>query len=159
MSTVKFISDPHISHEKMAEWIGFKSIEEHDEHIISSIQNNVVKRDLLYILGDLTMEKENYKWLDRIECNKKVILGNHDLGKHVPKLLQHVNEVSSVKYLRKYKIILTHIPIHESELDRFKLNIHGHVHVNTLSDKRYLNVCCEILNYKPISLDEVLQIL
>ena len=57
----------------------------------------------------------------------------------------------------KKEFILSHCPIHPSELDyRFKYNIHGHVHVKSLSDERYINVCCEAIDYKPKTIEELM---
>ena len=51
----------------------------------------------------------------------------------------------------KYKgFILSHCPIHESEIRRFTKNIHGHVHENSLEDERYINVSCEVVNFSPV---------
>lgn len=131
-----------------------------DDHIVSEWNKIVSKRDVTYILGDITMEKDNYKILDKLNGIKKVILGNHDRPQHVPSLLNHVNNIASVKYLKSKeygKIILTHIPVHPQELEyRFPINIHGHVHKNTLDDKRYINVSAEVIDYKPKLLKELL---
>jgi calcineurin-like phosphoesterase family protein len=51
----------------MAKRRGFSSIEEHDEHIIAKWNSVVNKRDVTYILGDMTMEKSSpYPLLDRL---------------------------------------------------------------------------------------------
>jgi calcineurin-like phosphoesterase family protein len=54
-------------------------------------------------------------------------------------------------------MILSHCPIHESEIGRFAKNIHGHVHENTLEDSRYINVSCEAVDYTPVLFDELIQ--
>jgi calcineurin-like phosphoesterase family protein len=59
MSIVRFIADLHLSHENMAKRRGFSTIEEHDEHIIEKWNSVVHKRDITYILGDITMEKSS----------------------------------------------------------------------------------------------------
>jgi calcineurin-like phosphoesterase family protein len=79
MSIVRFIADLHLSHENMAKRRGFSTIEEHDEHIIEKWNSVVHKRDITYILGDITMEKSApYHLLDRLNGQKYVVLGNHD---------------------------------------------------------------------------------
>lgn len=139
---------------------GFKDEYEMNDHIVSEWNKVVSKRDVTYILGDITMEKSEYEILNRLNGIKKVILGNHDEPQHVPKLLQYVNNVASMKYLKNKEfgnIILTHAPIHPCELEyRYNINIHGHVHENTLDDKRYINVSAEVIDYKPRSLKELL---
>lgn len=56
---------------------------------------------------------------------------------------------------RTYKAWMSHSPIHPIEL-RNKPNIHGHVHDNTLSDNRYVNVSVDNCG-KPVNLDVLLK--
>jgi calcineurin-like phosphoesterase family protein len=107
------------------------------------------KKDTVWVLGDITMEKtKGYELLAKLNGFKKVVLGNHDKPQHVPELLKYVNSVSGMVKYKGY--ILTHCPIHESEIGRFTKNIHGHVHENSLKDNGYLNVSCEAVDYTPI---------
>ena len=161
MSVIRYISDLHLSHNNMAIKRGFKNYEEHDEHIVKTWNSIVSKKDVTYILGDVTFEKSKpYEILNRLNGIKKVILGNHDEPQHVPHLLRYVNNVCALKYLKHKEfgnIILSHAPIHPQELEyRFNINIHGHVHENTLPDKRYINVSAEVIDYKPKLLSELL---
>lgn len=154
--SVYFISDTHIGHENMSLKRGFKTVEEHDQFIFDCWNKTIAKRDKVFILGDLTMEKNNYSWLDDLNGTKEIILGNHDLTKHTKNILE-CETVTKVGACVKYKgMMLTHIPIHTCEIDRFTVNIHGHVHENTLDDKRYINVSCEAVDYTPLSYDEIL---
>lgn len=166
MSIVRFIADLHLSHANMALHRGFTTVEEHDEHIIAQWNSVVHKRDVTYILGDVTMEKKSpYILLDRLNGVKHVVLGNHDRRQDVPHLLQHVESVAG---MIQYKgIMLTHCPIHPMELDyRFNKNIHGHIHEKQvmldipmapmeIPDDRYICVSCERVDYKPKSLEEL----
>ena len=161
MSVVRYYSDPHFGHRNMAIKRGFKDEEEMNKHIVKQWNSVVSKKDVTYILGDITMEKATqYYWLNELNGIKKVILGNHDEPQHVPYLLKYVNNVSALKYLKHKEfgnIILSHAPIHPCELEyRFNINIHGHVHENTLPDKRYINVSAEVIDYKPKLLSELL---
>lgn len=161
MSVVRYISDPHFGHRNMAIRRGFKDENEMNEYIISQWNKTVGKKDVTYLLGDLTMEKSNYEILNRLNGIKKVILGNHDEPQHVPELLKYVNNVASMRYLKDKQfgnIIFTHAPIHPCELEyRYTINIHGHVHENTLPDKRYINVSAEVINYTPKLLSELIK--
>ncbi len=132
----------------------------------SNASSVVTKRDLTYILGDVTMEKSApYLLLDRMNGRKKVVLGNHDLPKHVPDLLQHVEQVGA---LMRYKgIWMSHCPIHPMELDyRVQRIIHGHIHEKQvmidapmapfeIPDDRYICVSCERVDYTPKTLQEL----
>jgi len=155
MGRILVISDLHFGHKNMALKRGFKSEKEHDEFIISQWNKVVLKKDTVWILGDITMEKPYfYPLLDKLNGYKKVVLGNHDKPQHIPELLKYVNSVCGMIKLKGF--ILTHAPIHESEIGRFGRNIHGHVHEESIDDNRYINVSCEVLNYEPILIDELL---
>ncbi len=154
MGRVFIISDLHLGHNNMAIKRGFENSEEHDNYLIEQWNKVVHKKDTVWILGDVSMEKPtSYPLLDKLNGYKKVVLGNHDRPQDVPKLLDHVNSVCG---MIKYKgFILTHCPIHESELERFIANIHGHVHDKSILDKRYINVCPEAIGYAPILIDSL----
>lgn len=52
------------------------------------------------------------------------------------------------------KILLTHEPVDF----QFAFNIHGHDHSNrSYKDCKHLNVCCEHVNYKPVSLNRLIK--
>jgi calcineurin-like phosphoesterase family protein len=149
MGKVFFISDLHFGHKNMAIKRGFADETEHDNFIIRKWNDIVEKKDTVWILGDITMEKStSYPLLKKLNGFKKVVLGNHDQPQHVKELLKYVNSVCG---MIKYKgFILSHCPIHESEMERYYKNIHGHVHEETIKDDRYINVCCEAINYTPV---------
>ena len=100
-------------------------------------------------IENITMEKNNYAILDRLNGVINVVLGNHDERQHVKHLIGHVNSVAGmIDY--KDKCILTHCPVHTSQLEfRYSYNIHGHVHENSINDERYINVCAEVVDYRP----------
>ena len=153
---VYVIADLHFGHTNVALRRGFYSVEEHDQHIIETWNETVNKYDTVYILGDISMEKKRYyTWLDQLKGYKKVILGNHDVPRHVPELLKYVNFVCS-SFLYKERLLLTHIPIHPSEMYRYEKNIHGHLHDKEIDDPRYICVSCEVVNYTPKLLTELL---
>lgn len=150
---VFIISDPHFGHRNIAIKRGFNSVEEHDEHIVEKWNSVITKNDTVWVLGDITMEKANYAILDRLKGYKKVILGNHDRPQHIPEMLKHVNSVCGARQLKGF--MLTHIPIHVTEIGRFRANIHGHVHSKSIDDPRYINVCCEVVDYTPVLIDSL----
>jgi calcineurin-like phosphoesterase family protein len=154
MGRILYISDTHFGHTNMALKRGFSSPEEMDEHIVQKWNSKVLKRDTVWILGDITMEKANYEILTRLNGYKKVVLGNHDQPQHIPQLLKYVNSVCGM--YKKGGYIFTHCPIHESEVTRFHRNIHGHVHENSLDDYRYINVSCEVVDYTPKLIEELI---
>jgi len=155
MSIVRFISDYHFGHKRMAKRRGFKDELEMNEYIVKKHNETVHKKDLTIILGDITMETDKwYFYLDQMNGKKKVILGNHDKGKNINELLKYVVSVHGVL---KYKgMFLTHCPIHCRKLEsRVRHNIHGDLHEINIPDKRYTNVSCEQMDYKPKTLLEL----
>jgi len=154
----RYISDLHLGHENMARRRGFKDAEEMNEHIIKMWNATVRPKDITYVLGDVSMEKSShYNLLNRLNGTKHVVLGNHDKRGHSRELLNYVQTVSGVIYLRKHRVILSHIPIHPSELDYgYSFNVHGHVHSKTLPDSRYINVSAEVIDYTPKTMEELL---
>ena len=164
MSIVRFIADLHLSHQNMATRRGFSTIEEHDEHIIAKWNSVVSKRDVTYILGDVTMEKSSpYPLLDRLNGIKHIVLGNHDRRQDTKKLFEYAESIAG---MIQYKgIMLTHAPIHPMELEyRFNKNIHGHIHDKVVMkmldgwevpDERYFCVSCEQVDYLPKSLEDL----
>jgi calcineurin-like phosphoesterase family protein len=164
MSIVRFIADLHLSHQNMATRRGFSTIEEHDEHIIAKWNSVVNKRDVTYILGDVTMEKSSpYPLLDRLNGIKHIVLGNHDRRQDTKKLFDYAESIAG---MIQYKgIMLTHAPIHPMELEyRFNKNIHGHIHDKVvmkmldgweIPDERYFCVSCEQVDYLPKSLKDL----
>ena len=161
--TIRFISDPHYGHKNMAIKRGFPDSYCHDENFITQWNSVVKKKDTTWILGDITMHKNNYDWLDRLIGYKRIILGNHDEGKqgHIKSLLEHVNSIHAIYHLRDKEygaIWLSHVPVHPQELEyRVGMNIHGHVHENTLKDKRYINVSAEVVDYIPKTLKQLMK--
>jgi len=173
MSNVKFIGCLHLGHKWMAKHRGFQDEFHHDEHLIEQWNKVVHKRDLVYILGDVTMEKsEHYYRLDQLNGRKIVVLGNHDLPKHIKELLTYVESVAG---MIDYKgCVLTHAPIHPSEISFCRRNIHAHIHhTNELpevyvperyGDKskveyptlhKYICVDTHLINYQPKTLIEL----
>ena len=170
MSQVRFISDYHFGHKFMADLRGFSSVEQMNEHIITEHNKVVHKKDITYILGDFTTHNSKYyHLLDKMNGRKIALLGNHDDMEDVPELLKYVEKVGA---MFKYKgIFLSHCPIHPQELEyRVQYNIHGHIHENSVketitkgtryttgkNDSRYINVCCEMIEYQPKTLEELL---
>lgn len=151
---VFFISDLHLGHAgilKFSPMRGGTTIEEHDQWIVDSWNSKVSKKDLVYILGDVSFGVQNLTPLLRMKGQKVLIRGNHDEGP-VQEYTRYFTNVYGV--YKRYGIWMSHAPIHPDEL-RGKPNIHGHVHQNSIPDPRYFNACVEPLGGVPISLEEV----
>ena len=90
--------------------------------------------------------------LPRLNGTKILVKGNHD--KFKPRVyLQYFKDIRGCYNLENY--LLTHIPIHPESKGKFKLNIHGHIHANSLSDKWYYNACVETNNFALLPFDNI----
>lgn len=158
MSKVYIISDLHFGHKNLAVHRGFKDADEQDQHIIDCWNSVITKKDTVWILGDIGMEKtSHYHLLDELTGVKKVVLGNHDKPQHVIELLKYVNFVCGM-FQYKRGVVFTHCPIHPDEMMRFRLNIHGHMHNKSIiGDPRYINVSAEVIDYTPVLLSDLIE--
>jgi|SRR5882672_1569016 len=130
----------------------FATIEEHDEHLIKCWNSVVTDKDLVYHMGDVVMNKKYLPIVHRLKGRKILIRGNHDTAS-TKELLEYFDEVYGTYCLKG--LILSHIPLAKESIERFGVNVHGHLHANSINDKRYFNVSAEQLNYTPISLEEL----
>ena len=173
MSQVRFIGCLHLGHEWMAKHRGFQDSEYHDDYLIQEWNKIVTKKDLTYILGDITMETHrHYHKLNQLNGRKIVVLGNHDDPRDVRMLLQYVESVAG---MIDYKgCVLTHCPIHPAEISFCRLNIHAHIHENKLEEVEYMSrygdpgekvektlhkyrcVDTKLIDFKPKTLEELL---
>ena len=151
------ISDTHFSHRLMVSLRGFSTPEEMDECMISHWNSVVKEGDRVYHLGDFCLNRAALGIAARLNGNIVLIKGNHDIFK-LKDHAMYFDDLRAYKYLTHHKIILSHIPIHPGQLEnRWNFNIHGHIHEHSLEDKRYVNVCVEKTQYKPILLDEIIE--
>lgn len=133
MSNVWFIGDIHAGHNGIQKFRHFVKSEEHNRELIEKCWRRVVtKRDIVYVLGDAAFTQEGLDWIATLPGLKYLVRGNHD-------------RLSTEAYLKVFKEVygifrykgywLTHAPIHPDEL-RGKVNLHGHVHYQTIIDSR-----------------------
>jgi len=172
MSRLMLTSDLHLGHKNILKFrSGFSSQEEHDETIFENLATSVNKRDSVIFCGDIAF---NTDWLERIadiRCAKKtLILGNHDT-EHccIADLLWCFDAIHSM--YKKRNVLFTHCPVHPDHLRGATVNIHGHLHNGLVErgvleygnhiadeiDPRYINICVEHTDFKPVSFAEVME--
>jgi len=157
-----FCSDLHFGHKNIHTFREWCMDEEENRRIITDDWNEKVgKRDHVYVLGDACFTMETIFEFGELPGAKKwLIRGNHDLLD----TQVYLKYFDGVYGLLKYKEFwLSHAPIHPVEL-RGRVNLHGHVHYNTIPDMRYFNCCPENLretfkkgSHRPslVSLDQI----
>lgn len=162
MSEVFHVGDLHFGHKNIGPMVGDIPVadeQEHREAVIQLWNATVTKRDVVWVHGDVLFDASLLHHLGRLNGNKNLILGNHDVQL---KDWVYFNKVCGFeKYKRSW---LSHAPIHPTEL-RGKINIHGHVHYATITDetglpdRRYFNVSLENTGGCPIAHNVIMELL
>lgn len=154
-------SDTHLNHKNILKYRPqFNSLKQHEEYILSSLSETITKRDKIYLLGDNSFDLDGFNKLMRAIPQGAVVVymgGNHDFERN-KRYFQDVAMHEQISEFgagllkeRTYKAWMSHSPIHPAEL-RGKVNIHGHVHDNTIQDNRYINVSVDNVG-KPVNLE------
>ena len=145
-------ADLHLGHKKLAEVRGFKSTDEHDQHIKERWNSVVTDKDKVYVLGDVCFGKKNMYKLNELNGRKILIKGNHDDLK-ASIYLQYFHDIRASHQLDMY--LLTHIPVHPISAHRWVGNIHGHTHAHKVRGSKYMCVSLEQTDFYPVLFDEV----
>ncbi len=160
MSTTFLISDTHFGHLGVTKFLRedgtklrpWNSVEEMDEAMIENWNKVVTHNDKVYHLGDVVINRKALHTLYRLNGTKVLIKGNHDLFR-LDEYTPHFKDIRAYHVLDQF--LLAHIPVHPESLERWPAQIHGHLHANTLKNKRYINVSVEQIDYTPIPFDIV----
>lgn len=165
MGAVYLISDLHLGHKNIMGFAGHyrhgTTFEENAESILKMWNKVVTKYDKVFVLGDVAFGEEFLDEFSYLNGRKVLIRGNHDERISTATYLKYFEEIYGIYRYKKYW--LTHAPIHPHEL-RGKINIHGHVHQNSIldvstpghpCDERYINVCVENIGGAPINVERI----
>lgn len=162
MSNIFVISDFHFDHANILNFKTaagkplrvFDDVKHMNETIVRRYNEVVRPQDKCYILGDVAMKDTGIQYLKRLNGHKRLILGNHDYG-NMRLYASYFESIYSSRLLDR--MIFTHIPIHPESIGKNHANIHGHSHVHEQGGigPRYFNVCCEALDFVPISLEDI----
>jgi calcineurin-like phosphoesterase family protein len=134
-----FTADLHFGHagilKHTARGTLFDSINQHDLHVVDSINKVVGAKDILYILGDVSWYGQ---WvtgalIDGIRCqNRYLVYGNHDNKlRDFYKTSGLFKECSDRMFFKHYsnKLCLDHFPSAEwAEAHHGSWMLHGHTH-------------------------------
>lgn len=166
MSSVFLVSDTHFGHLGVCKFLrddGTKlrpwdTPEEMDEEMIKRWNNVVRPKDKVYHLGDVVINRRALHTISRLNGDKVLIKGNHDIFK-LEDYTPYFRDIRA--YDVKNGLILSHIPVHPQQLRRFGTNIHGHLHSNRVLldsgkiDPQYFSVCVEMTNFTPVLFEDV----
>ena len=173
MPSVFLVSDTHFGHAGVCRFLredGTKlrpwdNPDEMDEHMVKVWNETVKPTDKVYHLGDVVINRKALSIMHRLNGDKVLIRGNHDIFKDED-YRQHFRELRAYHVMNG--MILSHIPIHTESLGRFGVNIHGHLHYNRVKiqkhagatpviDPRYHCVCVEQTDFRPILFEDVIK--
>ena len=167
-------SDPHFGHSGICKFMRNDGVtklrpwddpDEMDEYMVKVYNETVKPNDKIYFLGDVVINRRALKTLHRLNGDKVLIRGNHDIFKD-DEYRQFFREIRAYHVMNG--MILSHIPLHPESLGRFGVNIHGHLHSNRVMqygfngkvtdviDTRYHCVCVEQTDFKPILFEDVI---
>lgn len=109
-----------------------------------------------YKREELLCKEDEYEQLDE-ETKKKFRLVRNLPGD--TKIYYYDNKLFDEVYegplMISDKILLSHEPI---DIPEYMFNIHGHDHSGrNFKDKRHLNVCAEMIDYTPVSLEDLIK--
>ena len=182
MPATFLVSDTHFGHNGVCHFMRndgvtklrpWDTAEEMDEEMVKRWNERVKPNDKVYHLGDVVINRKALGIMRRLNGDKVLIRGNHDIFRD-DEYREHFRELRAYHVLNG--MILSHIPLHESSLGRFGVNIHGHLHSNrvmrakginyptggivyseTEIDKRYHCVCVEQTDFAPILFEDVVK--
>ena len=157
---VYFISDTHFNHKNIIDYTSrdFRTVEDMNKHIITEWNKIVRGKDTVYFLGDFCFgKKETWKhFLDQLNGTIHIVLGNHD-GKRSAQWYRDVgfDRVYHHPIILDDFYILSHKPIEFLNTKMPYANIHGHTHDECFASDQRINVCVEVLDFKPIEFNEI----
>ena len=181
MPATFLVSDTHFGHmgvcrftrndgvTKLRPW---DTADEMDEAMVQAWNERVRPNDKIYHCGDVVINRRALPILDRLNGDKVLIRGNHDIFRD-DEYRKYFRELRAYHVMNG--LILSHIPVHEASLGRFGCSIHGHLHANRVMkargvntktgeilysdevDPRYYNVSVEQTDFAPILFEDVLK--
>ena len=173
MPSVFLTSDTHFGHAGVCRFMQNDGVtklrpwtdpDEMDEEMVKRWNETVKPTDKVYHLGDVVINRKALKIMHRLNGDKVLIRGNHDIFKD-DDYREHFRELRAYHVMNG--MILSHIPLHPESLGRFGVNIHGHTHSNRVMtwhptkqhpvvDPRYHCVCVEQTDFRPILFEDVI---
>lgn len=166
MANIFLVSDTHFGHIGMCKFMRADGVtklrpwvdaDEMDEAMVERWNARVGPTDKVYHLGDVVIQRKSLDIMSRLNGNKVLIKGNHDIF-DLKDYTAHFRDIRGYHVLNG--MIMSHVPVHPDGLYRFGANIHGHLHANRVMkdgaiDPNYFNVSVEHHDYGPVALEEV----
>ena len=148
--TVFVIADLHLGDDRLHRKARaqFATLREMEDEIAYRWNAVVQPRDTIYVLGDVG-HVSSVEMIRELSGEKHLVAGNCDrLGRLIASRL--FRSVTVAKWLPG--ALLTHIPVHASQLRGATVTVHGHLHSARLDDPRYRCVSVEQTDFSPVPL-------
>jgi len=174
MRNIFVISDQHFGHNNILKFKSstgelirpeFQDIHDMNAKMIENHNSIVKPEDEVYFLGDVAFNQRVFhSVMPQLNGIKTLILGNHDHLNVVKDYYKYFfNRIHSYKSLKigKAELLFTHFPLHETSFyyKEKSYNVHGHIHEKDSPGKRWFNASVERINYTPIHVEEILNII
>lgn len=165
MANTFFISDTHFGHDKICTFLRddgtgqvrpFSCAEEMDEIMVQNWNKVVKPHDKVYHLGDVAIKRVHIATVGRCNGKKVLVRGNHDIF-NLEDYTPFFYDIRGVHVMPARDMILSHIPLHDTSVTRFNVNVHGHTHEKSVGSPLHICVCVEQIGYTPISIEELMQ--
>ncbi len=168
LRSIWFTADYHHGHEAIVKHANRPvNVGDHDEWLLNEVHNKYIeKKDRIYILGDLSMakRKEAEMFIQRMNGQKFLVLGNHDRNIHNSSYFAKVDKMMDFRYKQfglDINIVLCHYPMMSwNKSIHGSYSLYGHVHGRTKHPYLGLDVGIdndEIEQYRPINLLEIIE--
>lgn len=186
MTQVWFTADTHFGHAAMAAtgkgWRPFATVTEHDAFLAEQWNSVVGPEDQVWHLGDVAMgdREAGLALVDSLNGTKHLITGNHDpvwpghrdAHKHQRRWLEVFETIQPFarRGIAGRRVMLSHLPYsgdhtgHDRH-EQYRLRdlgewlLCGHVHDAWAQQGQQINVGVDVRDWRPISLDEVAEII
>ncbi len=153
-------SDLHLGHTNVIKYENrpFSSTEEMNQTILDNWKKTVKKQDTIINLGDVAFGIDRDSLRDMITSmpgKKMLIIGNHDRGRSLTYWYDvGFDEVYKYPIIYDSFYILSHEPLYVNDSMPY-VNIHGHIHSETITNPQKVNVSVECIEYVPILFNKI----
>lgn len=149
--TTFVIADLHFGDGKACAGRPFLDAATMGREIVRRWNARVRPQDVIYVLGDIG-KQGHVGAVAQLNGTKHLIAGNaDDVGALATAKLFASTTVA--RWLPGF--LLTHIPVHPSQLRGRTINVHGHLHSATVGDPRYRCVSADQTDFAPVPLADL----
>lgn len=154
---VFFTSDTHFDCPSVLKYRyrPFSSVREMNEEMVRQWNLMIAPNDTVYHLGDVAVTNEALEeYLPRLNGNKHLIMGNHDVNKDKNILKEYFTISTVPMHIRidDMDIWICHYPLQRHEK---YYTVCGHIHDLWKTAKNMLNVSVDAWHFKPVSFIQV----